>query len=234
MGLVEIFADETYPDTTGGTLLRVATIAVFKTHLRKATEQLRQIRGLTAKRRLPALLEYLASAPMLGVIGETDMSLADNGLDGRDLYEDVGTIARRDNFWSQSIAYCVAFNLRFAIEEGWHINQVRVYYDPKDLKTAHRANFHTSLQTILSRLSARLSRQLDMPKCQVHVGRVREIRKNDANESLRLGVWCAHSVLRMPDSLGPESLPANFRMLTFSDWIAGLLRKKPTPFIRKR
>jgi len=163
MALLEVFLDETYPRGTQADHLRVAAVAFYKSHLRRSVSELSGIRSGPSKEKLTRVRDFLIDRSVLNLIGEVDMIGTEYSSSGRDSFTDVGAISRRNNYWSQIIAFSAAAVVRVAIDRGVKFEFVRVFYDPKSLGRDHKAELHTTLARIVRKLTwRRYKRRVDL------------------------------------------------------------------------
>jgi hypothetical protein len=114
------------------------------------------------RRRLAAFEEFLITMDGIVVLGYADIPsdlYRQSQIDGTD---DIPRMSRTDNLWSQVFLSVVASALAFLQRPGCTLELIDLYFDRKDLKAAHRAQFENVLRKTLSEISIQAA--VELPK----------------------------------------------------------------------
>jgi hypothetical protein len=97
----------------------------------------KKVHEIGGKRKLEAIDELLSAISGYAVLVYADLPKVVCGHD-TDGTRDIPEMSRRDNIWSQLTLDAVATGLAWLQSGGRLLGAVDLYYDPKDLKSAHR------------------------------------------------------------------------------------------------
>lgn len=101
------------------------------------------------KRRLQAIDDLLSSVGGVGVLVYADLPgelLSQHEIDGT---SDIPRMSRTDNVWSQLMLSAVFAALAWLQHSAVSLSAVNLYYDRRDLTSAHRTQFENLLRQIL-------------------------------------------------------------------------------------
>lgn len=202
MGSAYIFLDETYFRHEGKELAAFAGVAAFRSQWSVLARRLKSLSNLREDRLRDAIAEFVVSNRLAAALAgaRTTGRLGKSGT--RDVFPDVGSVARRDHVWSHIMAGTVALVVRSMMSRAWDISYIRVYYDAKSLSESHREALHHVLVREVPR-NARIRGRLSSLRGyrNLTVGTVRPIPKarDSKPSSLQWGVWLAHWVAKLPE-----------------------------------
>jgi hypothetical protein len=133
------------------------------------------------KRRIQAIAQVLWNAGGFAVLTYADVPspFAQAGeIDGT---EDIPSMSRRDNIWSQLVVFAV--DTAVACLHGARVTklEIDVFYDPKSLKAEHRLAFTKVLQDGLPQTAQAAAKELGKT-APIYLRRVEEVSKRKSGE----------------------------------------------------
>jgi hypothetical protein len=207
--MVTMFLDERVTNTGDDVRFSVASIVVNGDRWSTVHAAAARVREVRARRRLDELQRLLGEVPGFGVLGFADIPPALDPPREVDSTRDVPEMRRRDTIWSVVSLASVVSAVAALHSTGAPVGDVELYYERRDLKSAHRAAFEITIRHTLPEVAAEAPEMLSrhaLPPSGLRFVRVEQVHKRRAgtrNDAHQNGVSLAHHLCAQAGGLTP-------------------------------
>ncbi len=132
-----------------------------------------------------------------------------------DSTDDILSMARTDNIWSQCFIFVVGSLIAKLVHEGKDLGTVDIHFDPKSLKRDHAAIVGATLQNLVVQEAKRYASQLvQLSRTRLHLLKklkvrriepVTKARKGHALDKFQTGTWVADKLCSSYDTIRTRS-----------------------------
>ena len=227
-----LFVDESYPPRTGHKTIVMAAWLGDQVGFNRYFSTSPNLHRTPVLDGINSMLESL-NAWALVAWADLDEGLFRTGdTDGTD---DVPSMARPDNIWSQCFIFVVGSLIAKAVHEGQDLGTVDVHFDPKSLKSEHTAAVGGTLRNLVVRAAKRYSSQLAqlsgarlqlLKKLRIRrVEPVGKARTGQTADKFQTGTWISDKLCS-----SYEIIPARNFTRIFSSDMSEVVRKTVQQF----
>jgi hypothetical protein len=193
-----LFLDESYPREKGRKTIIMAAWLVDQATFNRFLSTSPDLHRTPVLERINSMFE-LRDAWAIVAWADLDESLFRTGeTDGTD---DIRSMARTDNIWSQCFIFVVGNLIAKMVYEGKDLETVDIHFDPKSLKGDHSAAVGATLRNMLVQEAKRYASQLaQLSRARRHllrklkIRRIEPVRKAPSGQVLdkfQTGTWVA-------------------------------------------
>jgi len=152
-----LFLDESYPPTVGRKTIIMAAWLVEQARFSRYFSTSPDLHRTPVLDGINSMLESLDAWAVVAWADLDDGLLRTGETDGTD---DIPSMARTDNVWSQCFIFVVGNLIAKVVYEGKDLGTVDIHFDPKSLKLAHAGAVGATLRNMLVREAKRYASQL--------------------------------------------------------------------------
>ena len=169
-----VFVDESYPHNPGRTTVVIASWLVeqsrFSSYLSKSPD-------LHRTPVLETIDSMLESVDGWAIVGRADLDPQVSRAGEIDGTDDVSSMSRRDNVWSQCFIFAIGKLIAHAASQGRQFEAVDIHYDPRSLKSEHQSAIEDTLRQLVISEAKRYDSQLARLKGRVRSSNKLKIRR---------------------------------------------------------
>jgi hypothetical protein len=196
-----IFLDESYSSENGRKTIIMAAWIVEQARYNRFLSSSPDLYRTPVLEGITAMLESL-DAWAIVARADLDEELFRTGeIDGTD---DIPSMSRSDNIWSQCFIFTVGNLIANAVYVGEDVGTVDIHFDPKSLKATHAAAIAATLRNLLVRMAKQYASQfaqragarLQLLK-KLTIRRIEAVSKASHDQPLdkfQTGTWIAHKL----------------------------------------
>jgi len=152
-----LFLDESYPPTVGRKTIIIAVWLVEQARFSRYLSTSPDLHRTPVLDGINSMLESLDAWAVVACADLDERLLRTGESDGTD---DIPSMARTDNVWSQCFIFVVGNLIAKVVYEGKDLGTVDIHFDPKSLKLAHAGAVGATLRNMLVREAKRYASQL--------------------------------------------------------------------------
>ena len=152
-----LFLDESYPPTVGRKTIIMAVWLVEQARFSRYLSTSPDLHRTPVSDGINSMLESLDAWAVVAWADLDERLLRTGESDGTD---DIPSMARTDNVWSQCFIFVVGNLIAKVVYEGKDLGTVDIHFDPKSLKLAHAGAVGATLRNMLVREAKRYASQL--------------------------------------------------------------------------
>jgi hypothetical protein len=152
-----LFLDESYSSRVGQKTIIMAAWLVEQARFNRYFSTSPDLHRTPVMDGINAMLESLDAWAVVAWANLDDTIFRAGETDGTD---DIPSMARADNIWSQCLIFVVGNLIAKVVHEGKDLGTVDIHFDPKSLKMAHAGAVGTTLRNMLVQEAKRYASQL--------------------------------------------------------------------------
>jgi hypothetical protein len=222
----DIFIDEAYSRTGTRTKIALASWAVEQGAWSRQAERLAELYKAPVLRFLSLMFDALDARASISTADLENALFRSGEIDGAD---DIPSMARTDNIWSQCVIYGVSGLIVDLAKAGREIGTVDIYFDPKSLKLEHFQAIQGTLQKQVVALAKGYANALNSPLLRkFSIRRIEPVEKAQRGQvanKFQAGIWVAHKLCTNSE----EILRLNPQRITHHD-ITDVVRRTAQQF----
>ena len=193
-----LFLDESYPLEKGPNAIIVAAWLVEQASLNRYFSTAADLYRTPVLDSINSMLESLDA---WAVVARADLDENLFRAGETDGTEDIPSMARRDNVWSQCFIFIIGKLIAKLVYEGKAVGTTDIHFDPKNLKPEHAAAVRATLRNLLVQQAKRYASQLArlsgarlplLKKLKIRrIEPVTKARNGQALDKFQTGTWVA-------------------------------------------
>ena len=214
-----IFLDESYSSENGQKTIIMAAWIVEQARCNRFFSTSPELYRTPVLEGITAMLETL-DAWVIVARADLDEKLFRTGeIDGTD---DIPSMSRSDNIWSQCFIFAVGNLIANAVYVGEDVGTVDIYFDPKSLKATHAAAIAATLRNLLVRMAKQYASQFAQRSAarlqllkNFTIRRIEAVSKAPHNQPLdkfQTGTWIAHKLCSFEGTIRSGAFKRIFHM----------------------
>jgi hypothetical protein len=212
------FIDESYPPGNDERKIVMAGWAVHQAKLNRNLKELTDLYRPPVVEQIASMLERLDG---MAVIGTARLSYELFRSGEIDRTDDVTSMARSDNIWSQCAIFVVGALIRALLHAGQEVDTVDIHFDPKSLKVDHGEAFEGTLR---QRLVSEAKRYADERGfhllTRLRIRRVQPVTKATKDQrpsKFQIGTWVADKLCSNAESIRANGGTSRIKTHDMSD-----------------
>lgn len=187
-----IFVDEAYSRTKTRTKIAIASWGVEQTIWTRKVDRLTELYRAPVLTTLTAMLNESEARASISTADLENALFRGGEIDGTD---DIPSMARTDNVWSQCVIYGVSGLIKDLVAAGQEIGTVDIYLDSKSFKGEHFEAIVRTLHRLLvptAKWYANARRSQSLAKFAIRrIERVEKPKTGHTPDKFQVGTWVA-------------------------------------------
>jgi hypothetical protein len=203
-----IFLDESYSSGNGQETIIMAAWIVEQARYNRFFSTSPDLYRTPVLEGITAMLEALDAWAIVARADLDEKPFRTGEVDGTD---DIPSMSRSDNIWSQCFIFAVGNLIANAVYVGEDVGTVDIHFDPKSLKANHAAAIAATLRNLLVRMAKRYASQfaqrsgarLQLLK-KLSIRRIEPVNKAPHDRQLdkfQTGTWIAHKLCSLDEAI---------------------------------